>query len=118
MVVVALSSQAIRKTFLLEWTLSSVLYFLGPAVTRGAVSYCVVLGGAVVLGFAQIFGGTLIRESHRFTYFNKRCGYPYPQVLCQHFFGSMQDMELNPASPSRATTPAKAWWGHARWRGQ
>lgn len=101
-------------TFLSEWALSSFLYFLGLAITRGTVSYGIVLAGAVALGFAQIFAGTLIRESNRFRYFSYRCGYPYIQVLYQHFFGNIRDMELNPGSSSRTTTPPKAWWGRAR----
>jgi hypothetical protein len=93
MVIVALSSQAIRKIFLQEWILSSVLYFLGLAITRGTVSYWIVLVGAVVLGFAQIFGGTIVRESNRFCYFRQHYGYPYRKVLYQHFFGNLQDGE-------------------------
>ena len=117
MIVVELSSQATRKVFLQEWILSSFLYFLGLAITRGTVAYRIVLEGAVVLGFAQIFGGTIIRESNRFSYFHESCGYPYIQVIYQHFFGRLQDMELNPASPSRSEAPAQPWWGAARWRG-
>jgi|ERR1700678_93476 hypothetical protein len=118
MVVVALTSRAIRRTFRQEWILCSILYFIGLATTRGTVPYWQIVAAAIVLGFAQMFGGTLIRESGRLSYFNQRCGYPYIQVLYRHFFGSMQDMELNPASPSRATTPAKPWWGRARWKSE
>jgi hypothetical protein len=67
MVAVGLTSRAIRKSFLLEWILSSVLYFLGLAITRRTVTYGVLVVGSLVLGFAQMFGGTLIRESNRFT---------------------------------------------------
>jgi hypothetical protein len=115
MSVVALSSQQIRETFRREWVLSSVLYFVGLTTTRGTVSYWHILEASLLLGFAQIFGGTLVRESSRFWYFTKRCGYPYIQVLYQHFFGSMQDMDLNPASPSGTKTPMQPWWGAARW---
>jgi hypothetical protein len=116
MVVVAMNSSYVRRAFVQEWTLTSVLYFVGLFVTRGTVRCRWIILAAFLLGFAQMFGGTLMRESDRFTYFNRLCGYPYIQVLYTHFFGNTQDMELNPASPGRTKTPAKSWWGIARWK--
>jgi hypothetical protein len=113
--IVPVSSQRIRKHFCQDWVLTSILYFLGLATTRGVVPYWHILLAAILLGFAQIFGGVLITSSGQFRYSADLCGYPYPQVLYEHFFGQTQRMELNPASPSRTNSPLKPWWGTARW---
>ncbi len=114
MVVVSIVSSQIRKEFLRNWGLSSLLYLIGLTVTRGTVSELQIMLASAVLGFAQIFGGTLIQCSNQFHYFTALCGYPYVQVVFEHFFGNLQDMEWNPASCVTATR-TKAWWGTAGW---
>ena len=121
----AIASWCEHEEFARFWTLFASLHFLFAWIEIPG-DWSRHLCAALVLGFVETLGVVLIQNGRRFRYYSITCGYPYPQVVYEHFFGNLGRCEnrgtakyWHDKDDDNQGRCSKRWWGMPvrEWKG-